>query len=142
MADGPAHKPETRAAQALHRIDRATGGLVPPIQPSTTFARDEDYRLISGPHSYSRDGNPTYETAEALLADLECGAAARLFASGKAAAAAVIQALAPGARVVAPQVMYWGLRSFLVDFAATWGLELALFDAGDPAAAGLEKWIE
>ena len=134
MADRPVYKPETRAAQALHRIDQATGGIVPPIQPSTTFARDEDYQLISGSHSYSRDGNPTYEAAEALLADLEGGAAARLFASGKAAAAAVIQALGPGAHVIAPQVMYWGLRSFLVDFAATWGLELTFFDASDSAA--------
>jgi cystathionine gamma-synthase len=134
MTDRSALKPETRAAQALHRIDRASGGLVPPIQPSTTFARDENYRLIAEGYSYSRDANPTFETAEAVLASLEGGPAARVFASGKAAAAAVIQALKPGDHVVAPKVMYWGLRNFLVDFVANWGLELELFDAGDPEA--------
>jgi len=133
MTDRPL-KPETLAAQALHRIDPQTGGLVPPIQPSTTYARDADYRLVAEPYSYSRDGNPTGEPAEALLAELEGGSAARLFASGKAAAAAVLQALAPGDHVVAPQVMYWGLRNFLVDFAETWGLGLDLFDPSDPDA--------
>ncbi|MDH3595751.1 MAG: PLP-dependent transferase [Rhodospirillales bacterium] len=149
MADLPL-KPETLAAQALHRIDPQTGGLVPPIQPSTTYARDADYRLVVEGMSYSRDENPTYEVAEALLATLEGGPAARLFASGKAAAAAVLQALQPGDHVVAPRVMYWGLRNFLVDFAETWGLGLDLFDAADPAslaeavAPGRTKlvWIE
>ena len=127
-------RPETRAAQALHKVDPETGGITPPIQPSTTFARDEDYRLISPGQSYSRDDNPTYHAAEALLADLEGGAAARLFASGKAAAAAAVQALRPGDHVVAPRVMYWGLRNFLADFAATWGLGLDFFDATQPDA--------
>ncbi len=134
MADRPSLKPETLAAQALHRIDPASGGLVPPIQASTTYARDEDYRLVTEGLSYSRDGNPTYEAAEALLAALEGGAAARLFASGKASVAAVIHALEPGDHVVAPKVMYWGVRNLLTDFAATWGLAFELFEAGDPQA--------
>ena len=140
MADNARLKPETRAAQALHYCDPATGGVVPPIQPSTTFARDEDYRLIGEPYSYSRDGNPSYESAEALLADLEGGAAARLFASGKAAAAALVQALAPGDRIVAPRIMYWGLRNWLLDFSQTWGLELELFDSDE--AGAMERAVE
>jgi hypothetical protein len=39
-----------------------------------------------------------------------------LFASGMAAATAVFQALAPGDHVVAPRVMYWALRHWLLDF--------------------------
>lgn len=134
MADRSRLKPETRAAQALHLIDPASGGLVPAIQPSTTFARGEDYELVAAPYSYSRDGNPSYEAAERLLADLEGGAAARIFASGKAVTAAVVQALVPGDHIVAPRVMYWGIRNWLVQFSATWGLELELYDAEDPAA--------
>ena len=34
-------KPATVLAQLGHYADPATGGLVPPVQPSTTFARDE-----------------------------------------------------------------------------------------------------
>ena len=139
MPDRPPLKPETLAAQALQRIDPQTGALVPPIQPSTTYARDEAYRLLSPGHEYSRADNPTYEPAEALMTRLEGGAASLLFAAGQAAASAVVQALAPGDHVVAPQAMYWGVRNKLVAFCARWGLGIDLFD---PAVAGaLERAI-
>ena len=120
---------ETDIAQGLHYIDEATGGVIPPIQPSTTFARGADYALLSPGRSYGRDHNPSYELAEQMLCRLEAGADAKLFASGMAAAAAVFQSLKPGDRVVCPSVMYWGLRGWLVEFAATWGLDLVQFDA-------------
>ncbi len=127
-------KPETLAAQAQHFIDPVTGAVVPPIHPSTTFARDEGYQLIAGA-GYARDDNPTYRGAEALLARLEGGADALLFASGMAAATTVFQALtAPGAHVVAQRMMYWGLRSWLTGFAAQWQVEVTFVDASDPAA--------
>ena len=56
----PELKPATLAAQARHYLDPATGGLVPPLQPSTTFARDAGYALINPAHSYGRDDNPGY----------------------------------------------------------------------------------
>lgn len=34
---------DTILAQISHFIDPGTGGIVPPIFPSTTFARDENY---------------------------------------------------------------------------------------------------
>src|SRR5690606_27105502 len=139
--------PESLAAQGLHTTD-PNGAVVPPLSPSTTFARDADYALVSG-RNYARDHNPTFEPAERLLARLESGAAAKLFASGMAAATAVIQTLQPGDRVVASRVMYWGLRNWLTQFAARWGLDLALFDPADPdalpraAAQGARLvWIE
>ncbi|HSD70417.1 MAG TPA: PLP-dependent aspartate aminotransferase family protein, partial [Woeseiaceae bacterium] len=50
------------------------------------------------------------------------------------AAMAVVQSLKPGDHIVAPKVMYWGLRNWLLTFCANWGLELELFDTADPAA--------
>jgi len=127
--------PETLAAQMLHLIDQDTGGVIPPIQPSTTFVRDaEGYRLTLEGRGYGRDQNMTLDPVEALLARLEGGKRALLFASGMAAAAAAVQALRPGEGIVAPRVMYWGLRNWLVDFCADWGLGLTLFDGDDPAA--------
>ena len=126
--------PESLAAQGMHFIDSSTGAVVPPLQPSTTFARAEDYALISPAHSYARDNNPTFEPAEQMLARLEGGAAARLFASGMAAAMAVVQTLGPGDHLVAPRVMYWGLRHWLLQFCEHWGLGLSLFDPADPDA--------
>jgi cystathionine gamma-synthase len=46
----------------------------------------------------------------------------------------VFQALAPGDHVLAPRVMYWSLRNWLMTFAAGWGLQVELIDMHDPAA--------
>ena len=121
--------PETRNAQALHQIDAMSGGLTPAIHPSSTFLRDENYELINARHSYGRDENPGFDVAEKVLADLEGAPAALLFSSGMAAAMAVVQSLSPGDQIVAPKVMYWGLRNWLVKFCDHWGLGLDLFDA-------------
>lgn len=126
--------PETISAQALNQIDSMTGGLSPAIHPSSTFVRDENYQLIDARHSYGRDENPGFAVAEKVLAELEGGSAALLFSSGMAAAMAIVQSLQPGDRIVAPKVMYWGLRNWLIKFCEHWGLRLDLFDTADPDA--------
>jgi cystathionine gamma-synthase len=122
----PKHRPATRAAQALGRIAAPYYEIVPPIHLSTTYERAAD-GSFPGP-TYSRDGNPTYRQLEALLCDLESGAVALTFSSGMAAAGAVFQALAPGDHVIAPKVMYWALRKWLLTFAKPWGLDVDFFD--------------
>ena len=124
--------PETYTAQGLHYIDPLTGSVVPPIMPSTTFARDDSYQLVAPGHSYARDENPSYRTAENVLTRLEGGEDSLLFASGMAAAGAVIQSLNPGDHVVIPTVMYWGLRNWMVEYCAHWGIELDQYDPADP----------
>ncbi|MBM3490456.1 MAG: PLP-dependent transferase [Alphaproteobacteria bacterium] len=126
-------RPATILAQALGWIDEATGGLAPGIQPSSTFLRDADNQYRRG-FSYGRDSNPTYLQAEAVLAALEGGAGALLFASGMAAATAVFQSLRPGDHVLAPVTMYWGLRKWLADEARRWGLAVDFVPNGDLAA--------
>jgi len=141
---------ETAIASGLHYIDAETGAVVPPVQPSTTFARDQDYALIGSAYSYGRDENPSFVPAEQMLCRMENAEEALLFSSGMAAAMAVVQALSPGDRIVAPQVMYWGLRGWLQTFCSNWGLELTLFDAtdADGLAAALQDqstqlvWLE
>ena len=128
--------PETRVVQGLGQIDPSTGAITPSLHPSTTFVRDENYELPRDGVKYGRDENPTHEIAENMLADLEGGADALLFSSGMAAAVAVIQTLRPGDHVVAPMVMYWGLRNWLISFCDQWGIELDLFDTSDPDALG------
>jgi cystathionine gamma-synthase len=107
-----AHRPETVAAQALGWVDEATCAIVPPIHVATTFEREPDNSFRSG-RSYGRADNPAYDQPEQVLAQLEGGAGAMLFASGLAAATCVFQSLAPGDHVVAPRVMYWALRNWL-----------------------------
>src|SRR5919198_2178834 len=103
--------PETLAAQALGEVDR-TGALVPPIHPSTNYERAADGTYLSG-LAYTRADNPTYDHAEALLARLEGGTSAMLFASGSAAATAIFQSLLPGDHVLVSRVLYWGVRQWL-----------------------------
>ena len=126
-------KPETIAAQALGWIDAATQAVTPPIHMSSTYLRDEDNQYRSG-RVYARADNPAFDQAQAVLAQLELGADAALFASGMAAATAVFQALAPGDHVLAPKVMYWSLRNWLTNFATHWGLQVELIDMSDVAA--------
>ncbi len=139
----------TMAAQALGWIDERTKALIPPVHPATTFIRDPDNQYRAG-YSYGRPTNPTFVPPEELLAELEGGAACLTFASGMAAATAVFLALRPGDHVVAPQVMYWGLRNWLKSSAAEWGLAVDFVDAGaaDALAAAVKPgrtklvWIE
>lgn len=125
--------PETVTAQALGWIDEATRAITPPVHVSSTYLRDPDNGYRSG-RIYARADNPAYDQAEAVLAHLEQGARAMLFASGMAAATAVFQALDPGDHVLAPKVMYWSLRNWLMTFATRWGLEVELIDMTSPAA--------
>jgi cystathionine gamma-synthase len=128
----PLH-PDTLAAQALGWTDEATRAVIPPIHVSSTYLRDADNGYRSG-RIYARDNNPAYDQPEALLCRLEQGAQALLFASGMAAATAVFQALQPGDHVLAPRVMYWSLRNWLMGPASAWGLQVELIEMHDPAA--------
>jgi cystathionine gamma-synthase len=120
--------PATLAAQGLGWTDESTGSVVLPIHTATTFLRDPDNQYRRG-RGYGRADNPSYDQPQALLTALECGAASLLFSSGMATAAAVFQCLPRDAHVVAPRVMYWGLRGWLKNFAESWGIEVEFVDA-------------
>ncbi len=142
--------PDTLLAQAMHYLEPVNGGIVPGIQMATTYARDQDYELRAPGISYGRDKNPTYLVAEQVVAELEGGAGALLFSSGLAAAAALFHTLAPGDHVVAPVIMYHGLRDWLIQFCENWKVDIDTFDATvDGALASAIKpgrtrivWIE
>ena len=145
----PRARPETLAARAGGEVDQQFGSVVPPIFPSAPYRRDADGHYQGG-HSYSRDQNPTFDPAEALLNELEGGAEALVFASGMAAASALLEALSPGAHVVAPRAMYWTLRRFLAQLTESGRLEVSFVPTGDlEALAGALRpgrtelvWVE
>ena len=120
---------DTLLAQAMHYLDPVDGGIVPGVQMATTYARDQDYEPRASGISYGRDKNPTYLIAERVLAELEGAAGALLFSSGLAGAAALFHTLKPGDHVVAPVVMYHGLRDWLMHFCETWKVDIDYFDA-------------
>ncbi len=124
---------ETLAVQADHFVDGRTGAVVPHIQPSITFARDHNYELIGGIR-YGRYGSPTVIQAEQILAKLDDGVEARLFASGLAACAAVLETVKTGQHIVAPRVMYHGAQKWMRRLSETRGIGLTLFDQSKPGA--------
>lgn len=123
---------ESDLVQGGHSVD-PDGGVVPPIQPSTTFARDGEYELASG-YLYSRHGAPNHRAVESLAASLDSGADARVFASGLAAFSALVETVPPGAAVVAPEVMYHGGQLWLRRLHEAGRIKLALFDQSKPEA--------
>ena len=133
MSDSNKFSPRSRVAQAGHFIDRETGAIVPPVEPSATFARDAAYDLIGG-YSYSRSGGPSSERLEAVAAELDEGAEARAFASGMAAIVAVFETLESGQHVVAPSIMYHSAQDWLRRISERRNIGLSLFDAADPTA--------
>jgi cystathionine gamma-synthase len=123
----------TLAAQAMGKIDAATMGIVTPIHVTTTFIRDDDNGYRNG-NIYGRPDNATIREAEAIIAMLESAPEALVFGSGMASAIACFLALAPGDHVIAPKVMYWALRNWLLTEGKHWGLLVDFVDMADLAA--------
>jgi cystathionine gamma-synthase len=126
----PTFSKRTLAAQAMGKIDAATMGIVPPIHVTTTFIRDDDNQYRTG-NIYGRPDNATVREAESIIAMLESAPEALVFGSGMASAIACFLALKPGDHVVAPKVMYWALRNWLMTEGVHWGLDVAFVDMSD-----------
>lgn len=125
--------PDTQAVHLGRSIDPSTGALVPPIHLSTTFERGADGSYPQG-YVYGRSGNPNRQALEAALATLEGGAAAAVFGSGSAATFSLLQALAPGDHVIAPQNVYFGVQEMLARILGPWGLHYTLVNTTDLTA--------
>ncbi len=121
---------ETDVAQAQHYLDPLTGAVAPPIHPTSTFARREDYELISK-YMYSRYDSPTIGLAESIICKLEGGAATLLYGSGLAGIAAVFETVKTGEHVVVPRIMYFGALAWLRRLAERKGFELGQWDQRD-----------
>ncbi|MBL8893619.1 MAG: PLP-dependent transferase [Rhizobiales bacterium] len=124
-------RPETIAAHALKSTDEATGAVAPPLYPSSTYARDENYKPKLR-ENYIRNGNLTLWHAEDAIAALENGKGCLLFASGMAAITTLLETVPQGAHVVAPDVMYYGTRDWLKILEERGRIALTLFDATKP----------
>lgn len=140
---------ETLAVHGGHGADPSTGAVAPAIHPATTFVRDPGGAPRAG-WVYSRQDNPTRHQLEAALTALQPHAAAcAAFASGSAAAAAVLRTVPRGGRIVAPDDMYHGVRALLESERDAWGVEVSYVDPSDPEAIGAAMgpdtdlvWIE
>lgn len=127
-------KPATIAAHAAGAIDPQSAGVVPSIQPATTFLRDENYALIRPDNIYLRDDSDTVRMAQTLLSTLEQAEDTLLFPAGMAAIAAVFRTLKAGQTAVLQSGIYWGTTKWVRDFCARRDVHLHEVDASDAAA--------
>jgi cystathionine gamma-synthase len=126
---------ETLAIHAGGEHDADTGAVAPPIHLSTTFRHGPAGERIAG-YEYQREGDPTNARLRAAIAALEGGAAALTFASGMAAASALLESLPPGARIAIPDDCYAGVRVLANEVLPERGIEVVTLDMADPDAVG------
>jgi cystathionine gamma-synthase len=106
---------ETLAVHAGGEPDTRTGAIAPPIHLATTFQHGPDGERVAG-YEYLREGNPTQDRLETMLAALEGGEAALAMASGMAAMTVLLESLPAGSQVVIPDDCYTGLRVLFAEF--------------------------
>ena len=123
-------RPETLFVHAGAEPDAQTGAMAPPIHLATTFKHGPAGERIAG-FEYVREGNPTQERFESALTALESGAAALAFASGMAAASALLESLPAGSHALMPEDCYTGLRVLAHDFLAQRDISVSTADTGN-----------
>ncbi len=131
------HGPSTRSVHAgLPAPEQGEPMLPGPVLASAFHLAGDD---VHAAHGYLRDGSPTWERYEAALGELEGGEVV-VFASGMAAATAVLLSLEPGAVLVAPRDGYHGVRRLAEGHLRPRGVEVRLVPseqrAVEEAAAG------
>lgn len=127
----------TRAVHGGSEPDPATGAVTVPIYATSTYAQ-ESPGMHKG-YAYARTGNPTRAALERCVADLENGSTGFAFASGSAAAAAMLECLDAGSHVITTDDLYGGtLRLFERVRRRSAGLVVTRVDMSEPEAVEAE----
>jgi len=121
----------SNATELIHSIpvDPLTGSISVPIYQTSTFVQD-----APGEHKgfdYARSNNPTRNTLEKIIAELEGGAAASAFASGLAAIDAVVKLLESGDEILAVDDIYGGAFRLFTHIYAKFGIKVTYVDTTD-----------
>ncbi|GAA0958097.1 cystathionine gamma-synthase [Frigoribacterium faeni] len=125
------HGFSTRAIHSGQAFDPTTGAVVPPIYQSSTFVQD-GIGGFRGGYEYARSANPTRDSLQTLLADLEGGSHAFSFASGLAAEDALLRSvLRPGSRIVMGNDVYGGTHRLVNRLHVPWGVVLETVEMTD-----------
>ena len=109
--------------------DSRTGAVSVPIYQTSTY-RQSGLGENSG-YEYSRTGNPTRESLEKLIAELEGGTAGFAFGSGMAAITAVLSLFRSGDRIIISSNVYGGTFRVLDKVFKNFGLTYEIVDTSD-----------
>jgi O-acetylhomoserine (thiol)-lyase len=132
---------DTLQVHAGARPDPATGARVTPIYQTTAYVFDSAehaaslFALKAFGNIYTRIMNPTQAVLEERIAALEGGTAALAVASGHAAQHLIFHTLmGPGDNFVAANKLYGGSMNQFTQSFKSFGWEVRLADAADPAS--------
>ena len=118
----------SNATQLLHSIpvDPLTGAISVPIYQTSTFIQEAPG--VNKGYDYARSNNPTRETAEKIIAQLEKGSTGAAFSSGLAAIDAVIKLLKTGDEIVAVDDIYGGAFRLFAQVYEKFGITVKYVD--------------
>ena len=91
----------TRVIHHKENFSEATGSIMPPIFPTSTFVHGNE-----GGFDYTRSGNPNFRILESVLSDLEECQFASVFSSGVAAITAIVSSLKAGDIILCEENLY------------------------------------
>jgi cystathionine gamma-synthase len=138
-------RPETLAVTAGRPQRIADAPLNQPVVFASTYIGTHD--TSAAKIGYGRYGNPTWQALEQAIGALE-GGRALTFASGMAAAHAVLELVEPDSVIVIPYNCYLGVAAAVDRRAAKYGLQVRRVNVADTtevlaAAEGADVvWIE
>jgi cystathionine beta-lyase/cystathionine gamma-synthase len=124
-------KLDTLAVHAGQHPDPVSGAVMPPIVLSSTFAQDGPG--VHKGYEYSRSGNPTRNTLEACIAELEGARHGLSFSSGLGATTTILHTLRPGDHVVCGDDVYGGTFRILDKCFKPLGVKVTFVDFSDPS---------
>lgn len=134
------HRMETEVVHGVHQSDRETGALSMPIYQTSTFIFEnaaQGARRFKGEEEgyiYSRLGNPNTDALAQKIANLEGFEAGLCTASGMAAVANVILAIAKkGDHIIIDDTVYGGTHYLVEDDIKNLGIEVTRVDAAQPS---------
>ena len=121
---------QTETVRASIADDPSHGAVIPPLYLSTNFRFDGVGKTPA--FDYTRSGNPTRESLNGLLRELEGGVRAVATSSGMSAVALVLQLVGRRDLVVAAHDCYGGTRRLLTALAEKEHFLLKFSDLTDP----------
>jgi len=130
-------KQATKFIHAGATPDPATGAIMTPIYQTSTFVQDAPG--VHKGYEYARTQNPTRHALQTAIAAAENGKYGLCFASGSAAADAVIKLLQPGDEVIAANDMYGGTYRLFTKVFEKYGIKFHFIDMQN--ASDVAKYI-
>ncbi len=121
----------TRAIHSGQAFDPNTGSVIPPIYQTSTFVQKRIGELRGG-YEYARSANPTRDSLQQLVADLEGAKHGFSFSSGLAAEDTLLRSiLVPGDHVIMGNDVYGGTHRLVNRVFVPWGIELDTVEMTD-----------